>query len=242
MNNKITLITGAGRGIGEEIAKKFYSEGHNLILIVQKIEHKKKLENFFDRRRVKFYIGDLSKILFIKKFSSNINYVDNVINNAAIPNNDFFLKVKERDLDNIMQINFKSIFFIIQIFALKMIKNKIKGCFVNISSQLGHVGAFNRTAYCSSKFALEGLTKSAAMDLGKFGIRINTVAPTKTIVNDIETKKYKKRLKIIKNKIPLNRFSTKEEISAIVYFLTTESFRSITGTSIIADGGWTCGK
>ena len=65
-----------------------------------------------------------------------------------------------------------------------MIQRKIRGSIVSISSQLGHIGAFNRTAYCSTKFALEGFTKSAAMDLGKHGIRINTVAPTKTIVSE----------------------------------------------------------
>ena len=64
-----------------------------------------------------------------------------------------------------------------------MIKKKIKGSIINLSSQLGHVGAYNRTAYCASKFAVEGFTKAAALDLGKYGIRINTIAPTKTIVN-----------------------------------------------------------
>ena len=123
-----------------------------------------------------------------------------------------------------------------------MVQNRIKGSIVSISSQLGHVGAFNRTAYCSTKFALEGFTKSAAMDLGKHGIRVNTVAPTKVIVSERERKNEKKRLNLIKKKIPLNRFSTTIEIASIVYFLTTDSAKSITGTSIISDGGWTCGK
>ena len=113
---------------------------------------------------------------------------------------------------------------------------------INISSQLGHMGAYNRTAYCMTKFGLEGLTKSMAMDLGKYGIRVNTVAPTKTIVNPEELIKTKKILKIIKNKIPLKKFSTTKEIASIVYFLTTDSASSITGTSIISDGGWTAGK
>ena len=93
-----------------------------------------------------------------------------------------------------------------------------------------------------TKFGLEGLTKSMAMDLGKYGIRVNTVAPTKTIVNQEERQKTKKRLNLIRNKIPLRKFSTTKEIASIVYFLTTESSSSITGTSIISDGGWTAGK
>ena len=123
-----------------------------------------------------------------------------------------------------------------------MVTNRIKGSITSISSQLGHMGAFNRTVYSAAKFALEGFTKCAAMDLGKYGIRVNTVAPTKTIVSEIERKKTKKRLDLIKRKIPLNKFSTTVEIAAIAYFLTTEAANSITGTSIISDGGWTSGK
>ena len=81
-----------------------------------------------------------------------------------------------------------------------------------------------------------------ALDLSKYGIRVNTVAPTKTIVNKDEIIKTKKRLNIIKKKIPLGKFSTVEEIAGITYFLTTETAGSITGTCIISDGGWTSGK
>ena len=123
-----------------------------------------------------------------------------------------------------------------------MIKKKIKGSVVNLSSQLGHIGAYNRTVYCSSKFAIEGFTKASALDLGRFGIRVNTVAPTKTIVNKNELIKTKKRLNLIRAKIPLNKFTQKENIAEICYFLTTDTCQNITGTSIKVDGGWTAGK
>ena len=93
-----------------------------------------------------------------------------------------------------------------------------------------------------TKFGLEGFTKSLALDLGQYGIRVNTVSPTKTIVHKKEKNENTKRLKMIKNKIPLKKFSTIDEISSIVYFLTTDNASSITGTSIISDGGWTAGK
>ena len=242
MKNQITLISGAGRGIGEEIARRFYSEGHDLILLLYKANQKKKLEKQFNKKRVTYFVGDLKNKKFIQSVGKRVKYVDNLVNNAGVANKDYFIKVKPKDLDKIVDINFKSYFLLSQIFAKKMIQRKIRGSIVSISSQLGHIGAFNRTAYCSTKFALEGFTKSAAMDLGKHGIRINTVAPTKTIVNEQERKNEKKRLNLIKKKIPLNRFSTTTEIASIVYFLTTDSAKSITGTSIISDGGWTCGK
>ena len=242
MNNIITLITGAGSGIGEEIAKKFYKEGHFVYLLCHKNNQKRKLEKYFDKDRAAFFVGDLNNRRFIETVGRKVKYVNNLVNNAGIANKDYFLDVNKKDLDRLININFKSYFFFSQIFAKKMVKNKIKGTITSISSQLGHMGAFNRTVYSSSKFALEGFTKCAAMDLGKYGIRVNTVSPTKTIVNEKERKKQKKKLNFIKKKIPLKKFSTTEEIAAITYFLTTDAANSITGTSIISDGGWTSGK
>lgn len=242
MNNIITLVTGAGSGIGEEIAKKFYEEGHFVYLLCHKNNQKRKLEKYFDKDRATFFVGDLNNKRFIEKVGRKVRYVNNLVNNAGIANKDYFLNVKSKDLDKLININFKSYFLLSQIFAKKMVTNRIKGSITSISSQLGHMGAFNRTVYSAAKFALEGFTKCAAMDLGKYGIRVNTVAPTKTIVSEIERKKTKKRLDLIKRKIPLNKFSTTVEIAAIAYFLTTESANSITGTSIISDGGWTSGK
>ena len=80
------------------------------------------------------------------------------------------------------------------------------------------------------------------MDLAKYGIRINSIAPTKTIVNEQEIFKTKKRLNLIKNKIPLKQFTKKEDIAQLCYFLTSDTCKNITGTSIKIDGGWTAGK
>ena len=239
-----TLITGASRGIGEEIALKFASQNHDLILLIKDKEKYssliKKIKKF--NVNVKCFVGDLKDQKFMDLINKKIKSVDNLVNNAAMANTKHFLKVTRKELDDLMDVNLKSIFILSQILSKKMIKYKIRGNIINISSQLGHVGADNRSIYCMSKFGLEGLTKSMAMDLGKHGIRVNTVAPTKTIVNKEEKKKNRKRLNIIKKKIPLRKFSTTKEIASIVFFLTTDAASSITGTSIISDGGWTSGK
>ncbi len=244
MTNNFTLITGAGRGIGFEIAKKFASNNHNLILTIRNKAQKKRLENLgkdYDVK-VKVQVGDLRNLKFVKKLNK-INFkVNNVINNAAGENQKHFLKVTEKELNDMISINLKSTFLISQIFTRKMIRFKIKGNIISISSQLGHIAAYNRSIYCMTKFGIEGLTKSLAMDLGKYGIRVNSVSPTKTVINENEFKKNKKRLNLIKKKIPLNKFSTSEEIASIVYFLTTKEAGSITGSSILSDGGWTAGK
>ena len=242
MQYKITLISGAGSGIGLSIAEKFYLENHKLILLVKSKAQKQKLEKKFNKKITKIFFGDLSNYNFIKKISKNINYVDNLINNAATRNGDFLHKVKKNDLDHIINLNFKSTFFLTQILTKKMIKKKIKGSVINLSSQLGHTGAYNRTAYCASKFAVEGFTKAAALDLGPYGIKINTVAPTKTIVDERELTLTKKRLNKIRSKIPSHKFTKKEHVAEVCFFLTSDACENITGTSIKIDGGWTAGK
>ena len=191
-----TLITGAVRGIGEQIALKFASENHNLILLIKNKSHKTKLLKKLKKYNIKveFFIGDLKSQKFINKLQKNIKRVDNLINNAGIANKKNFLKISMKEFEDVLNVNLKSVFKLSQIIAKKMVKNKIRGNIINLSSQLGHVAAYNRAAYCVSKFGLEGLTKSLAMDLGEYGIRVNTVAPTKTIVNPDEIKKTKKRL------------------------------------------------
>jgi NAD(P)-dependent dehydrogenase (short-subunit alcohol dehydrogenase family) len=241
---QITLITGAGRGIGKEIALKFASENHDLILLVLKMKQKNELNKIFKKKKIncKIFVGDLKNIKFINSLSLKIKKINNLVNNAALANTKHFTKVSNRELTDLIDVNLKAPFLLSQIFAKKMIKNKIKGSIIHVSSQLGHTGAYNRSIYCMSKFGLEGLNKSIAMDLGRYGIRSVTVAPTKTIVNQVERIKTKKRLNIIKKKIPLRKFSTTKQIANIVFFLTTDKSVSITGSSILSDGGWTAGK
>ena len=243
MRKEKTLITGAGFGIGREIAEKFAAKGHDLYLLIKKKSEARNLKNLEKKYNIKtnILIGDLRNQKFLNKLKK-IKYVDNLINNAAMANTKHFINVSDKELKDLVDVNLLAIFKISQIFATKMIKKKIKGVIISLSSQLGHVGAYNRTLYCLSKFGLEGLNKSMALDLSNFGIRSITVSPTKTIVKPKEWLKSSKRLNLIRKKIPLNKFSTKSEIASIVYFLTTDSAKSITGTSIIADGGWTAGK
>ena len=238
-----TLISGAGNGIGREIAEKFAREEHDLFLLIRKKKEKRSLKLLEKKYgiKTKIFIGDLKNINFINKLKK-INYVHNVVNNAAMANTKFFTNVSDKEFIDLVNVNLRATYKISQIFSKKMIKKKIKGAIISISSQLGHVGAYNRTLYCLSKFGLEGMTKSMALDLAKYGIRAITVAPTKTLVRPLEQKKTPGRLNLIRKKIPLNKFSTKSEIASIVFFLTTSAAKSITGTSIISDGGWTAGK
>ena len=237
-----TLITGASRGIGLDIARHFLAKDHNLVLLVKNKADEEKLKKKLNNKTITIISGDLSEEKIFKKIEKKNLKINNLINNAAVADKNHFLKVNIKKLEKLIKINLISVFRVAQIISKNMVKHKIAGNIINISSQLGHVGAYNRCAYSMSKFAIEGLTRSMALDLAKFGIRVMTVCPTKTLVNKWEELKQPKRLDLIKKKIPLKRFSTTKEIAEIVFFLTTQSASSITGSSILVDGGWVAGK
>ena len=242
MKKKITIVSGAGRGIGEETGLHFLKNGHFVYFLVHKKSQKKNLLKKIQKFRDFDVIdGDLTNKNFLKKIDKKIKYCTNLINNAASTNKKFFTKVSEKDFDDLININLKSVFLISQIFAKKMIKNKIRGNIINLSSQLGHIGAYNRSIYCATKFGIEGLTKSIALDLAEFDIKVNSVSPTKTITHKNEEIYHRKRINVIKNKIPIKKFPTVREIAKTIFFIC-ENSKTMTGSNLRIDGGWTAGK
>ena len=143
-----------------------------------------------------------------------------------------------------VKINNIAAFNLAQLCANKMIKarnrKKIGGSIVNMSSQMGHVSGPKRTVYSMNKFGIEGLTKGMALELAKFNIRVNSIAPT-FVVTPMTSKflKDKKFKKDMLNSIPLGRFAEMSEISSAVVFLASDAASMITGTSLLVDGGWT---
>ena len=147
-------------------------------------------------------------------------------------------------MEYIVKLNTVSTFHIAQLCTLKMLeaknRKKIGGSIINMSSQMGHVGAPIRTVYNMTKAGLEGLTKGMAIDLAKDNIRVNTVCPTFVVTP--MTKKFLKNKKFRRetlNNIPLGRFAEMSEISSTVVFLASDAASMIHGTSILVDGGWT---
>jgi NAD(P)-dependent dehydrogenase (short-subunit alcohol dehydrogenase family) len=150
-----------------------------------------------------------------------------------------FLEVSEEHLDALLALNVRATFVTVQAAARRMTESG-GGSIVVLSSQMGHVGAAGRTVYCTTKHAVEGLTKSAAVELAPLGIRVNAIAPT-----FVETPMTEPFLADpgfraeVESRIPLGRIGRVEDVSAGVVFLASDAAALVTGTSLLVDGGWT---
>ena len=171
-----------------------------------------------------------------------MDYFDILVNSAGLARHSTSLKTKEDEFDEVTNINFKGAYFITQAVAKKLIKCKKPGSLINISSQMGQVGGLERAVYSASKHAVEGFTKSMAIELGKYNIRVNTICPT-FILTNLTKNSYENKVikKWIDNKIKLNRIGKVEDIMGAILFLASDASAMITGSSLMIDGGWTAG-
>jgi Dehydrogenases with different specificities (related to short-chain alcohol dehydrogenases) len=139
-----------------------------------------------------------------------------------------------------MSLNVKSVINLTKNVVTKMLENNILGSIINVSSQMGHVGGPNRTTYCSTKFALEGFTKSLAIELAPNGIRVNSICPTfiKTPMTEpfLKDKDFKNQ---VLSMIPLGRLGEVEDLMGPFVFLASDASSMMTGSSVLVDGGWT---
>jgi NAD(P)-dependent dehydrogenase (short-subunit alcohol dehydrogenase family) len=246
LKNKVALVSGAGKGLGRACAIALAEAGTNLIIIsrTQKDlnEVSKKIKKF--KVKCKTYVCDITNYNEIKIIINKQPKIDILINNAGNNIPEHFTKVKTKNMEYLVKINTIAAFNIAQLCALKMIKfknrKKIGGSIINMSSQMGHVGGSIRSVYNMNKWGLEGLTKGMAIDLAKYNIRVNTVAPTFVVTP--MTKKFLKNKKFKRetlNNIPLGRFAEMSEIASVVVFLASDAASMIHGTSLLVDGGWT---
>jgi NAD(P)-dependent dehydrogenase (short-subunit alcohol dehydrogenase family) len=151
-----------------------------------------------------------------------------------------FLQVSERSLDALLEVNVKGTFLAAQAAARRMVAGGRGGAIVNLSSQMGHVGAAGRSVYCATKHAVEGLTKALAVELAPHGIRVNSVAPT--FVETPMTAPFLADEAFraeVTGRIPLGRIGTVSDVTGAVVFLASPAACLVTGTSLVVDGGWT---
>jgi NAD(P)-dependent dehydrogenase (short-subunit alcohol dehydrogenase family) len=148
--------------------------------------------------------------------------------------------VTVEDYHAVFDLNVRSTFFITQACVKRMIQHDTTGSLIHIGSQMGHVGAPNRSLYCGSKWAIEGMSKAFALDLARYGIRSNVIAPTfiETAMTQAFLEQESFRSSVLE-KIKLGRIGRVEDLMGAAVFLAGEASALVTGTSLIVDGGWT---
>lgn len=246
LKNKVALVTGAGKGIGKACAIALAQAGAKVIIISRTKSDLDKVSKIIKRTKgsSQSFICDVTHTSKFNAIVNSLSKLDILVNNAGNNRPEHFTKVKKADMDYIVNLNLKACFNIAQICTKKMLeaknRKKIGGSIINMSSQLGKVGAPIRSVYNMTKFGLEGLTKGMALDLAKYNIRVNTVCPTFVVTpmtkNFLKDKKFKREML---SSIPLGRFAEMSEISSAVVFLASDAASMITGTSLLVDGGWT---
>ena len=151
-----------------------------------------------------------------------------------------FLDVTEAQYDTIMTLNVRAAYFVAQAVAQRLVAAGKSGSIINVSSQMGHVGAATRTVYCASKWAMEGMTRAMAVDLAPHGIRVNTICPTFVETplarRMLENEKFRSE---VLSKIKFGRLGQVGDLTGAIVYLASDASSLMTGTSMIIDGGWT---
>ena len=246
IKNKTALVTGAGKGIGKACAIALAEAGANLIILSRTKSDLDNVEKQIRKlkRKCKSYICDVSNYEDVKSVFNKVSSLDILVNNAGANRPDHFTKIKKEDMDYVVDLNMKAAFHVAQMAAKVMLESKNRkskgGSIINMSSQLGKVGAPMRSVYNMTKFGIEGLTKGMAIDLAKYNIRVNSIAPT-FVVTPMTKKFFKNKnfRKEVLGNIPLRRYAELSEISSAAVFLASDAASMVTGTSLLVDGGWT---
>lgn len=244
LDGKRAFVAGASRGIGLGCAVALAEAGAHVVCAARGAEALNEAvaamaEAGLSAEAIPLDVADADTV---RAFFAEQGAFDVVCNSAGIARHAPALETDLDDYDAVMGVNMRAAHVMATEAVRAMIAAGIKGSIITISSQMGQVGGVDRTVYAASKHAVEGMTKSMAIEWGPHGIRINTVAPTfiRTPLAE-QTLAVPERRAWIESKIKLGRVGEIEDIMGAVVFLASEASALVTGTSILVDGGWTAG-
>lgn len=245
LENKVAIITGAARGIGEAIALKFAEHGATIALTYVSDGSAGKAADLEQRlislgAKVKTYQSNASSFKacedLVNDVVASFGTVDICVNNAGISIDNLLLRMSEQQWDDVMNVNLKSVFNMTKQVIRPMMKAK-QGSIINMSSVIGEMGNAGQSSYAASKAGIIGFTKSIAKELGSRNIRCNAIAPGFVETDMTSYLKTSESSDKYKAGIPLGRFASPEDIANVALFLASEMSGYITGQTISVCGG-----
>jgi NAD(P)-dependent dehydrogenase (short-subunit alcohol dehydrogenase family) len=242
LDGRRALVTGAGRGIGLAAASALAASGAEVTLLARTRSEVEEAAAAIRARGEKAdaIALDVTDIDAVRETLAAREPYQILVNNAGTNRPAYLPDVTVEDFDAIFALNVRAAFFMAQTVALRLIEKKLPGSIINISSQMGHVGAARRTVYCASKHAMEGFTKAMAIELAPHNIRVNSLGPTflETPMTRPFFQNEAFRNEVL-SKIKLGRLGRLEEITGAIVFLASDASSLMTGSALVVDGGWT---
>ncbi len=242
LTGKVAIITGASRGIGQSIAVEFAKRGASVVLSASSIDNLKETEALINAEKTGSCILTQANVsvgdevnLVVKKALDTHGKVDILVNNAGITRDNLLALMPEKDWDEVLLTNLKSVFLFTKACTRPMVKQR-SGAIINITSVIGITGNAGQANYAASKAGIIGFTKSAAKELGKRNIRVNAIAPGFIQTRMTENLPQEQKAKLLEN-VPLGRLGEPKEIADAAAFLASEYSRYITGQVLVVDGG-----
>lgn len=242
LDGKRALVTGAGRGIGLEAAGALADAGAHVTLLARTATEIEEAAAAIRARgqQADALVLDVTDLAAVETTIAAAQPFHVLVNNAGTNRPKPLLEVTVEDFDVIMGLNVRAAYFVAQAVARRLLAAKQPGSIVNISSQMGHVGAARRTVYCASKHAMEGFTKAMAIELAPHNIRVNSVGPT--FIETPLTRPFFENAAFkaeVTSKIKLGRLGQLGEVTGAILFLASDAASLITGSALVVDGGWT---
>jgi len=239
LDGKRAVVTGAGRGIGLAAAAALAEAGAQVTLVARSSAEIDEAASAIGNG-ARAATLDVSDLAAVAAFFAARDPFHILVNNAGTNRPKPMWDVSAADYDAVLGLNVKAAFFVAQACVRRMIAAGTQGSLIHMGSQMGHVGGPNRSLYCASKWALEGMNKSFALDLAAHGIRSNTIAPTFIETPLTQPMFADPAFKAsVLSKIKLGRIGRVEDLMGAVLFLASDASALMTGTSLVVDGGWT---
>ena len=241
LNDKVAVVTGAGRGIGRAVAIAYAKMGANVVCVSRTQENSTKVATEIEALGQKSwaFAVDVSDTSSVESSAKNIleatGKVDILVNNAGVTRDNLLMRMSEEEWDTVLNTNLKGAFNFTKAFTRPFMKQR-SGRIINIASVIGLIGNAGQSNYAASKAALIGFTKSVAKELAPRGVTANAIAPG-FIETDMTAVLDEKVRGSIIDRIPMNRFGSPEDIANTAIFLALESTNYMTGQVLTIDGG-----